>query len=150
MKVLIQRVTHASVIINEITHAQIDKGMLLFVCLEKDDTNEIVDEMASRVCALRIFEDEKGKMNLNCSQMAGHEILSISQFTLSWPGKKGNRPSFTNSMEPARAQLFYELFNNALNKKIPTKRGIFGADMKVSLTNDGPVTFFLDSSKTVN
>lgn len=145
MKVLIQRVSKASVTIDQRVHSQIDYGMLLFVCLEKDDTQTVIENMADRICSLRIFEDENGKMNLNCEQMPNHEILSISQFTLSWPGKKGNRPSFTNSMEPQRAQLFYELFNNALNKKIPTKRGIFGADMKVSLVNDGPVTFFLEN-----
>lgn len=145
MKVLIQRVSQASVIIENKVHADIEKGLLLFVCLELNDTPETVEKMANRICNLRIFEDENNKMNLNCTQMPEHKILSISQFTLSWPGKKGNRPSFTNSMKPSQAQLYYEVFNNHLNKKIPTKRGIFGADMKVSLINDGPVTFMLEA-----
>jgi D-tyrosyl-tRNA(Tyr) deacylase len=101
--------------------------------------------MAQKVLNLRIFEDEDGKMNQKITQINQGKILSISQFTLSWPGKKGNRPSFTNSMNPTTAEIYYTKFNILLEKETQIETGIFGEDMKVSLINDGPVTFMLES-----
>lgn len=144
MKILIQRCTNAKVDIDGETVGSINSGLLLFVCLEEGDEMDKVEEAADKVSKLRIFEDDKGKMNLNVSQAEG-KVLSISQFTLSWDGKKGHRPSFDKSMPPRQAQLMYNIFNQKLRDKgLIVETGRFGADMKVSLINDGPVTFHLD------
>lgn len=141
MKVIIQRVLEASVEIENIEYSSIKKGLLLYICFEKEDTKDLIDLLIKKISNLRIFEDKQGKMNLNLQEVQA-EILSISQFTLSWNGKKGNRPSFDLSMEPCKAAEFYTLFNTKLNQTgINTKTGKFGADMKVRSINDGPVTF---------
>jgi D-tyrosyl-tRNA(Tyr) deacylase len=144
MKVLVQRVKSASVEIQEEVKAQIDKGYLLYVCLEEGDDTESVDKMIYKILNLRIFEDAEGKMNNNISQVGG-AILSISQFTLSWDGSKGHRPSFEKSMKPAQAKLLYHLFNKKLAESLPLYEGVFGAEMDIISINDGPVTFQLMS-----
>jgi D-tyrosyl-tRNA(Tyr) deacylase len=144
MKVLVQRVKSARVIINQEVKAQIDKGYLLYVCLEEGDDTESVDKMIYKILNLRIFEDAEGKMNNNISQVGG-AILSISQFTLSWDGSKGHRPSFEKSMKPAQAKLLYHLFNKKLAESLPLYEGVFGAEMDIISINDGPVTFQLMS-----
>ena len=143
MKVVIQRVLEAKVEINKEIAGQIGKGLLLYVCFETDDNLDSVQTACEKISKLRIFEDEKGRMNKSILDVQG-SILSISQFTLSWDGRKGHRPSFDRSMEPSKAKEFYEVFNKKLvDKDIHLATGEFGADMKVSSINDGPVTFHL-------
>lgn len=144
MKIVIQRVKSAKVEVEGKIVGIIDKGLLLFVCLENGDTQETIEKACQKILNLRIFEDDAGKMNLNIEQIKG-KILSISQFTLSWDGKKGNRPSFENSMKPDLARLNYALFNKALRDAgLQVEEGKFAAEMQVSLINDGPVTFHLN------
>lgn len=144
MKAVVQRVLEASVKINGNINGEIGPGFLIYICFEEGDTKESLEAMIHKITNLRIFEDEEQKMNLNISQ-AGGSILSISQFTLSWDGKKGHRPSFDKSMSPNQAKLMYRNFNDKLEALgIPLEKGIFGAEMKVASINDGPVTFFLD------
>lgn len=143
MKVIIQRVSSASVVVNKETVGMINKGYLLYVCFEQNDTKEIIEKTAEKIKNLRINEDKNQKMNKNLQQVNG-DILSISQFTLSWDGKKGNRPSFEKSMKPEEAKDLYHYFNSILEQDFRVEKGIFGADMKVQSINDGPVTFFLD------
>lgn len=143
MKVVIQRVSQAQVNIDNRIHNQISHGLLLFVCLEQKDNQATINKAAEKIARLRIFNDDKGLMNLSINDIQG-EVLSISQFTLSWEGTKGHRPSFDKSMAPMEARLFYELFNKELVKRqCRVKTGVFGADMKIISTNDGPVTFHL-------
>lgn len=143
MKVIIQRVKEAKVVVDEETIGEIDHGYLLYVCFEASDDETHIEKAIKKIAALRIFEDDKGKMNKNILDVNG-SILSISQFTLSWDGKKGNRPSFDLSMEPNKAKIYYRLFNNKLKSQgIKTEIGAFGAGMKVYSINDGPVTFSL-------
>ncbi len=144
MKVLIQRVLNASVNINKEKYSSIGKGLLLYLCFEKNDNQEISKNAINKIISLRIFEDDMGKMNLNINQKK-LDILIVSQFTLSWMGKKGNRPSFEGSMEPSKAQIMFEDICKSFEKKVlgQVNKGQFGADMKVESTNDGPVTFFL-------
>lgn len=143
MKVLVQRVLKASVEINKKSHATIGSGLLLFVCFEEGDQPNQVKKAAEKIKKLRIFEDDENKMNFDIAQVNG-EILSISQFTLSWSGERGHRPSFDKSLHPSQARLFYRQFNDLLKSyKLKVKEGIFAADMKVELVNDGPVTFML-------
>lgn len=144
MKVLIQRVNQASVTVEEEVVGSIDKGLLLFACFEKNDSEDSLLKAVEKISKLRIFGDENGRLNLDITQVAG-KILSVSQFTLSWDGSGGHRPSFENSEIPQTARLRYALFNKMLRDKgIEVNEGRFGADMKVSLVNDGPVTFILD------
>ncbi len=144
MKVLIQRVKEASVEVDFKTIGSIEHGFLLYVCFEEGDTPDKLEIAVNKIKNLRIFTDENDKMNFNILQAKG-KILSISQFTLSWDGKKGHRPSFDKSMPPNDAKIFYRNFNDALeNIGIKVEKGRFGADMKVSSINDGPVTFFLE------
>lgn len=143
MKVVIQRVSSAKVISDGELTGEIQNGLLLFVCLESGDEMKQIDQAFEKIKNLRIFEDDNGKMSLNISQVEG-KILSISQFTLSWDGKKGNRPSFDKSMPPAQARMLWEVFNKKFRDVgIDVQTGVFGAHMDVSLTNDGPVTFHL-------
>lgn len=143
MKLLIQRVHSANVKVENKVIGAINNGYLIYVCFEQDDNNDILNKAIEKVVNLRIFEDEAGKMNRNIMQAKG-EILSISQFTLSWDGRKGNRPSFDTSMSPANAQLYYHKFNEGLKQKgIVVKKGTFGAHMMIESINDGPVTFHL-------
>lgn len=145
MKTVIQRVKYASVTIDGEVHGRIDQGYLILVGIKDEDTPEIVSKMAEKIANLRIFEDENGKMNLNLRQAQG-AILSISQFTLYADCHKGNRPSFDSAGEPKHAKEMYLLFNkDMIDLGFQVEEGIFSADMKVELLNDGPVTILLDS-----
>lgn len=147
MKLVIQRVKYASVTIDGIVHGKIQQGYMILVGIQNEDNKEIVKKMADKVMKLRIFTDENDKMNLSLAQVNG-SILSISQFTLYADCRKGNRPSFTNAGKPEIAQPLYEYFNAYIrNAGFQVEEGIFGADMKVELLNDGPVTILLDSSE---
>ena len=149
MRVLIQRVKSACVTVDGKEVSSIGEGMLLFVGIGKDDSEEDIRYLCRKVASLRIFEDEDGKMNLNVQQVNG-QILSVSQFTLYADTKKGNRPGFDRSADPDTAQNYCEKFNESLRKfGLDVREGIFGARMKVDLVNDGPVTIWLDSGKTV-
>ncbi len=146
MKAVVQRVISASVSVNELIIGQINQGLLLLLGVSELDTKEDMDWLASKIVNLRIFSDENGLMNLSIKDIEG-EILSISQFTLFANTKKGNRPSFIEAAKPDIAIPLYNQFNvllsDLLGKKIET--GEFGADMKVSLINDGPVTITIDT-----
>lgn len=144
MKIVVQRVQEASVSVDNETVGSIGSGLLLLVCFEQGDEEALISKAVEKICKLRIFDDEAGKMNLDITAVNG-EILSVSQFTLSWDGSGGHRPSFEKSMPPQEARLKYALFNRSLrNKGIKVAEGKFGAFMKVSLVNDGPVTFLLN------
>ena len=143
MIALIQRVSHASVVVENETVGCIDKGLLVLVAIEPEDTEQKATRLAQRVAGYRVFEDEQGKMNLNVGQVGG-DILVVSQFTLAADTTRGMRPSFTRAASPDISKTLYQYFCQQLRQKgfsVPT--GIFGADMKVSLLNDGPVTFQL-------
>lgn len=146
MRVVIQRVTFAKVEVDKKVVGEIENGMMILVGFENEDTNEDLTWMANKITALRIFDDEQGVMNKSIID-AGGGILCISQFTLHALTKKGNRPSYIKAAKGEVAEpLYHEFCNklkNNLNKEI--KKGIFGADMKVSLLNDGPVTICIDS-----
>ncbi len=147
MKVVVQRVSEASVTIDGQIHGKIDKGFLLLVGIQDSDNEDIVRKMADKIARMRIFVDENDKMNLSLSQVSG-DILSISQFTLYADCKKGNRPSFSLAGKPEHAKKMYLYFNDYLRSLgIKVEEGIFGADMKVRLLNDGPVTIILDSNE---
>ncbi len=143
MKVIIQRVKEANVQIDNEIVGKINKGYLLYVCFEKEDTLTNINASIKKIRDLRIFEDQAGKMNTSLLDANG-EVLSISQFTLSWDGKKGNRPSFDKSMHPDKAEVLYNKFNELLKQNdINVQTGCFGANMQVQSINDGPVTFYL-------
>ncbi len=145
MRVLVQRVRQASVTIDDQLYSEIDYGYLLLVGMSQHDDETIVHQMAEKVLNLRICEDENQKMNLSLLDIQG-DILSISQFTLYADCRKGRRPSFTDAGKPETAARLYDEFNEALKKSgLNVKTGVFGADMKVGLVNDGPVTIMLDS-----
>ena len=145
MKIVLQRVTHSSVEIEGKINGQIKKGLMGLVGFASDDTTAIIDKMIDKLINLRIFEDEQGKMNRSLMDVNG-SILSISQFTLYADCKRGRRPGFTDAARPEIAIPLYDYFNQELKEKgIHVETGIFGADMKVSLLNDGPVTIILDS-----
>ena len=146
MKVLVQRSKNSKVTINEKINGEIDHGYVLFVGFTNGDNEIIIDKMINKILNLRIFEDENEKMNLSILDTNG-SILSISQFTLYANTKEGRRPSFTNALNPTEASKLYDLFNKKLKEKIHTETGIFGADMKVEIYNDGPVTIMLDSEE---
>jgi len=142
MKVVIQRSKHSSVKVEDKIVGEITHGLVVFVCFENGDNEEILDQAIHKIINLRIFEDDQEKMMFNVSQTQG-QILSISQFTLSWDGSRGHRPSFDKSMNPTEAKLLYAIFNKKLKEFVPVAQGIFGASMLVSIENDGPVTFSL-------
>ena len=145
MRVVIQRVSEASVTIDSQITSQINKGFMILVGICTEDNLEDIKWLTQKIVNLRVFGDEKGKMNLAITDIKG-EILLISQFTLFASTKKGNRPSFIQSAKPEIAIPLYEQFINSLRETgIPIQTGTFGADMKVSLTNDGPVTIIIDS-----
>lgn len=147
MKFLIQVVKKASVDVDDKTIGKIDKGLLIFVGVCDDDNKEIADKMIKKAVGLRIFEDENGKTNLSIRDIGG-SMLVISQFTLYADCRKGNRPSFIKAGDPKHANELYEYILNELHDTydIPTESGSFGADMQVSLINDGPFTIMLDSA----
>ena len=143
MKILVQKVLNAAVTIDGQTVAQIKQGLLIFIGIEKDDTASQADFLAKKVANLRIFEDDNQKMNLSVQDVKG-EILAVSQFTLAADLSRGNRPGFESAAHPEIAKPLYEHFIKQLQSyDIPLKTGIFQADMKVSLINDGPCTFIL-------
>lgn len=146
MKVVIQRVSEAAVKIDGSINGSIESGLLILVGIENSDTEEDVDWLSSKIINLRIFSDENGLMNLSVKEINGG-ILVISQFTLHAKTKKGNRPSFIDAARPEQAIPLYEKFKAALEKELEKsiQCGVFGADMKVSLVNDGPVTIVIDS-----
>ena len=147
MKFVIQRVSEASVKVDGNIIGQISKGFMVLIGVGQEDTKEIADKMVKKLVGLRIFEDENGKTNLALADVGG-EILLISQFTLYANCKKGYRPSFIESGAPDMASDMYEYIIEKCKETVPVvERGIFGADMKVSLVNDGPFTIVLDSEK---
>ena len=145
MRFVIQRVQQASVAVDGKTIGEIQKGFMTLIGISKDDTTETADKMIRKMTAMRIFEDENGKTNLALADVGG-SLLLISQFTLYANCKKGNRPSFIDAGDPNEAERLYEYIIEACKKTIPiVEKGEFGADMKVSLINDGPFTILLDS-----
>ena len=142
MKIVIQRVKEASVKIENEIRNQIQSGLLLLVAVEDADTDFDLDYAIRKISKMRIFSDENGKMNLSVQDISG-EVLSISQFTLYADIRKGTRPSFSQAGNPAHAEAMYLKFNEKLNQTVTTKSGEFGADMEVSLINDGPVTIII-------
>ncbi len=145
MKVLVQEVKHASITIDGNMVASIEKGFLLFVGFSLLDDETVLPKMADKVVKLRIFPDENGKTNKSLKDVDG-EILSVSQFTLYASAKEGNRPSFVNAMRPEMASEMFDKWNALLKERFPkVQTGVFGADMKVELLNDGPFTLILDS-----
>ena len=145
MRVVLQVVTHASVTIDSKVYSQINEGFLLFVGFEEGDNEEIVNKVMNKIVSLRLFADEQGKTNLAFTDIGG-EILCISQFTLYADIKKGRRPSFINAMRPERATKLYDYTISYLKTLVPVvKQGIFGANMKVELLNNGPFTLMIDS-----
>ena len=146
MRVVIQKVTEASVSIENQTVASIDKGLLVLVGIEDGDTNEDIAWLSSKIVNLRVFDDDNGVMNVSVKEVEG-EVLMVSQFTLHASTKKGNRPSYIKASRPEVAIPIYEAFikqvESLLGKRVPT--GQFGAMMQVSLCNDGPVTILIDT-----
>ena len=147
MRAVIQRVSRARVVIGGAEHSQINSGILVLLGVEKDDTPEDAQSLARRITELRIFEDEAGKMNLSIVETGG-EILAVSQFTLLGDCRKGRRPSFDAAAPPEIARTLYERFVKEIDALgVPVRTGVFQAMMDVELTNQGPVTFTLDSRK---
>ena len=145
MRVVLQRVSHASVTVEEKVIGKIKRGFLLLVGVTHDDTMEDMEYLVRKIVQMRIFEDEEGKLNRSIQDIGG-EILSVSQFTLYADTKKGNRPSFSKAAPGDVALEMFEQFNGLLRESgVPVETGQFGADMKVELLNDGPVTILLDS-----
>lgn len=145
MRAVIQRVSQAKVVVDDNTVGQIGKGFMILLGVHEQDTQADVDYLVGKISKLRVFEDEQQKMNRSIIDVGG-EILSISQFTLFADTKKGNRPSFVQAAKPDTAIPLYEAFNEGLRQVgIPVETGIFGADMKCHLVNDGPVTIIIDS-----
>ncbi len=150
MKIILQRVSKANVIIDNKVNGAIDRGLLLLLGIESDDTDEDLDWMIRKVINMRIFSDKVGKMNLSLLDVNGG-LLVISQFTLFASIKKGNRPSYIKAAKPEVAIPFYYLFCSIVREisQVKVETGIFGADMNVNLTNNGPVTIILDTKNKV-
>lgn len=146
MRVLIQRVKKASVTVDKELISLINKGLLVFVGICDEDSQEDIEWLTKKIANIRLFDDKNGVMNLSVADIGG-EVLAVSQFTLMASTKKGNRPSYIKAAKPDISIPLYEQFCNELEIALnsPIKRGIFGADMKVELINDGPVTIFIDS-----
>ncbi|MGN1197774.1 MAG: D-aminoacyl-tRNA deacylase [Acetatifactor sp.] len=150
MRFLIQRVNEAEVVIDNISVGRINKGLLVLIGVGSEDTNEIADKMIKKLIGLRIFEDENGKTNLDIKAING-ELLLVSQFTLYADCKKGNRPSFMKAGAPDMAEKLYQYIIDQCKKEIAVvETGEFGADMKVSLVNNGPFTIILDSEEILH
>ncbi|MDT2797360.1 D-aminoacyl-tRNA deacylase [Enterococcus cecorum] len=145
MRAVIQRVSQAKVVVDDNTVGQINRGFMILLGVHEEDTQADVDYLVGKISKLRVFEDDQQKMNRSIIDVDG-KILSISQFTLFADTKKGNRPSFVQAAKPDTAIPLYEAFNEGLRQAgIPVETGIFGADMKCHLVNDGPVTIIIDS-----
>ena len=144
MRLVIQRVSEASVQINNQINVEIGKGLLILIGIEHEDTKDDADWLVKKVVNLRIFSDDEGKMNHSVIDIDGKALI-ISQFTLHASTKKGNRPSYIRAARPEHAIPLYNYFVNEISKHIPIETGEFGSDMKVSLINDGPVTITMDS-----
>ncbi|EMC60344.1 D-tyrosyl-tRNA(Tyr) deacylase [Streptococcus mutans OMZ175] len=144
MKIVIQRVIKASLTVEGKSRASINQGLVLLVGIGPDDVQEDLTYAVRKITNMRIFSDEEGKMNLSVRDIKG-EVLSVSQFTLFANTKKGNRPAFTGAAQADLASHLYDQFNQELAQFVPVQTGIFGSDMQVSLTNDGPVTILLDT-----
>lgn len=145
MRALLQRVSAASVTVAGTEISSIGPGLLVFVCAMPDDTYDTAKALAAKVAKLRLFKDADGKMNLNIAQIEGAALV-VSQFTLAADTSRGTRPGFSRAAKPDEAETLYLQFAHALRElNIPTHTGQFGADMSVALTNDGPVTIWLDS-----
>lgn len=147
MRAVVQRVLNASVAIGGTVKGEIGKGYLVLLGIEENDTEKDLDYIAEKLLGLRVFEDEAGKMNRSALD-AGGSILLVSQFTLYGDARKGRRPSFTRAARPEKAIPLYEAMIARLRAALPVETGEFGADMQVSLVNDGPVTILLDSERT--
>ena len=143
MRAVIQRVKYASCTIDGIVSGAIEQGFCIFVGFCDQDTESVMDKMIHKIINLRVFEDEKGLMNRSLSQIGG-KILLISQFTLYADCKKGNRPSYIKALGGDKASPLYDLFNEELSKHITVKTGVFGADMQIEFTNNGPITIILE------
>ena len=143
MRIVVQRVLESNVKVDGNIVGQIGKGLMILVSFTDTDTVNEIDYMVNKVSNLRIFDDENGIMNLSVKDVGG-EILSISQFTLYGDARKGNRPSYVAALNGEKATKLYDLFNEKLNEQVHVEKGIFGADMKVSLINDGPITILLE------
>ena len=145
MRFVIQRVTHASVTVGGKKQAEIDRGFLVLIGICQTDSLSLADRMVHKLIGMRIFQDQEGKTNLSLKDVDG-KLLLVSQFTLYADCRKGNRPSFTRAAGPESAEAIYEYIIAQCKKSIPgVEKGIFGADMKVELLNDGPFTIVLDS-----
>ena len=145
MRALIQRVTKASVTIDEELISEIKQGLLILICAMSEDEENNAEQMASKISKIRIFNDENGKMNKSIIDIAG-EALVVSQFTLAADTSRGNRPGFSYAAHPEKGEKLYEYFAQKLQEMdISCKMGVFGGDMKVSLINDGPTTIWLDN-----
>ena len=143
MKLVLQRVANAGVYIEGQAVAKISQGLLIFFGVEKQDNSDKVNYLADKALKLRIFQDDKGKMNFSCLDVSG-DVLVISQFTLAGDCTKGKRPSFDNAAQPKEAKFLYRQFiEKVAESGLTVKEGQFGANMQVELVNDGPVTFFL-------
>ena len=146
MRVVVQRSLSSSVSVDSKVVGHIDKGLVLLVGFTHDDTLDDINYCVNKIINLRIFDDENGNMNKSIKDVNG-DILSISQFTLYGDTKKGNRPSFIEAMKYDKASNMYDIFNEQLKKYINVETGVFGADMKVNILNDGPVTILIESVK---
>lgn len=144
MKIVIQRVMKASLTVEGKSRASINQGLVLLVGIGPDDVQEDLTYAVRKITNMRIFSDEEGKMNLSVRDIKG-KVLSVSQFTLFANTKKGNRPAFTGAAQADLASHLYDQFNQELAQFVPVQTGIFGSDMQVSLTNNGPVTILLDT-----
>lgn len=144
MKVVIQRSKNSNVFIDNKKYNEINKGLVVFSCFTLDDTLEDINYIVKKITNLRIFDDENGIMNKSILDINGY-ILSISQFTLYAVTSKGNRPSYNLALNGSEAKKLYDKFNEELIKIVPTVTGVFGADMTVNITNDGPITIIIDS-----
>lgn len=144
MKVVIQRVSHASCTVDGEIVGQIQDGLLLLVGFNREDDASVLPKMIRKIVNMRIFGDEEGKLNRSVLDIKG-EVLSISQFTLYASCKKGNRPSFIEAAPAEQARMLYDQFNALLEQEVPVQKGVFQADMKIDLLNDGPITIVLDS-----
>ena len=144
MRALVQRVSHASVTVDEDVLGEIAQGVLILICAMQGDTKAQADHLAAKIAKLRIFKDDAGKMNLSLRDIGGAALV-VSQFTLAADTSRGNRPGFSQAASPDEGKALYEYFKQRIEAEgIPVQTGRFGADMAVSLTNDGPVTIWMD------